>query len=255
MLRHSMHYAVTFSTAALIALALSFNPQSAFASNYQISQTDDIPPDIIIDDPNAGGSSPPSTPTDSETRFSCQLNNGQYTVMYHPESQPGQGYSWAVPRSLGGGWTAQERCAEISRRLESYRPDGLLELRTAVENNYNTVCVTSQSNPSCRIVLTVPPGQDPILTRDRVFENLTLAENSQSTVGVNTFTEGNSGNQLLNQFGQILNLPTRAGTASSSNSINLRPFLDPTDGGTGTQLNRSSSQPSNSPRLNPDRFR
>ena len=26
--------------------------------------------------------------------------------------------------------------------MEFYRPDGLLEMRTAVENNYNIVCVT-----------------------------------------------------------------------------------------------------------------
>ena len=30
----------------------------------------------------------------SAARFSCGLDNGQYTVMYAPESQPGQQYPW-----------------------------------------------------------------------------------------------------------------------------------------------------------------
>jgi hypothetical protein len=110
--------------------------------------------------------------------------------MYHPESQPNQGYPWATPGTLGGGWTPELRCNEISRRLELYRPDGLVEMRNAVENNYNTVCVTTQKNPSCRIVLTVPPGQDPELTRNRVFQNLTVADTGERTDAVNTFCRG-----------------------------------------------------------------
>jgi len=33
---------------------------------------------------------PTSTTVDSSARFSCQSNNGQFTVMYQPQSQPGQ---------------------------------------------------------------------------------------------------------------------------------------------------------------------
>jgi len=58
---------------------------------------------------------------------------------------------------MGDGWTSERRCTEISQRLGPYRPDGLIELRTDVENNYNTVCVTTENDPSCRIVFTVPP--------------------------------------------------------------------------------------------------
>ncbi|HEY9806075.1 MAG TPA: COP23 domain-containing protein, partial [Candidatus Obscuribacterales bacterium] len=108
---------------------------------------------------SSGGST--STEAANGPRFTCEVLNGQYTVVYHPESRPSESYPWATPSQLGGGWTPQARCSEISRRLEFYRPDGLQEMRTAVENNYNTVCVTTEKNSSCRIVLTVPPNQDP----------------------------------------------------------------------------------------------
>jgi hypothetical protein len=200
--------------------------------------------------------SKPDAKTANESRFSCQFLNGQYTVMYSPQSQPGQSYAWATPTALGGGWTPERRCNEISRRLEFYRPDGLLEMRTAVENNYNTVCVTTQKNSTCQIVLTVPPGQDPQSTRDRVFQNISVADSGKETQAVNTFVGGDSGYQMLNQ---VLNRGLSAigiGNNSSrrSNSINLRPFLDPADGGTGTQLGRGTPMQPNR-RLNPDRFR
>lgn len=233
-------------------------------------------PDVIIDedgnrepndsstsrDPEADEES--RTTSSNEARFTCEMNNGEYTVMYNPESREGEAYPWAVPRQMGGGWSAERRCNEISRRLESYRPDGLLEMRTAVENGYNTVCVTTQNVPSCRIVFTVPDGQDATVTRDRVFENLTIADSGQQTQGVNTFTNnrnttGSSQLGSLGQIGQILeqNLSKLAGRSQSSDAIDLRPFLDPADGGTGTKLSSMPMKPTNSPSpsLKPDNFR
>jgi hypothetical protein len=170
--------------------------------------------------------------------------------MYAPSSQPGQAYPWAVPQDMGSAWPAERRCAEISARLERYRPDGLLALETAVENGYNTVCVTTENVSGCRIVFTVPPGQDPMQTRDRVFDNLAVADRGESTQGVTTFT--GSGSNPLGQLGNILNLPTAGVGSPSRQSIDLKPFLDPADGGSGTQLTGGS--PSGRP-LNPDAFR
>lgn len=197
----------------------------------------------------------------SGTRFSCQLENGEYQVMYSPASQPGQLYPWARPTTLGGGWTADRRCAEIARRLESYRPDGLTELQTGTLNGYDVVCATTQQVRDCRLVLTVPPGQDPVIVRDRVFENLTVADSGQRTEGVTTF-QGRDGN-LIEQIGGALNirLPGRRGaSAAPSSGINLRPFLDSADGGTGDRLRsvapvRSNSGNSGNYQLNPDSFR
>lgn len=190
----------------------------------------------------------------SGTRFACQYTDGQSTVMYYPQSQPGQAYPWATPTELGGGWSEERRCNEIGRRLESYRPDGLLEMQTGTENGYNTICVTTQQNGACRIVLTVPPGQDPLLTRDRVFENLAVADRGQQTDSVTTYAD-DDGDGILNRIGEALDIDLPSSRQGDrSNSINLRPFLDQTDGGTGARLQGGVSTQS-SPQLNPDRFR
>ncbi|HEY9866505.1 MAG TPA: COP23 domain-containing protein [Candidatus Obscuribacterales bacterium] len=162
-------------------------------------------------------------------RFRCEVIGGQYTVMYYPVSQPNQGYAWAVPSNMGGGWTPERRCGEISRRLESYRPDGLAEISTAIENGYNTLCATTEDVPQCRIVLTVPPGEDPLFVRDRIFQNLVIADSGQSTQGVFTLVNEKSTGDIIR--GALGRPRTR------SAGIPLRQFLDPTDGGTGARLN------------------
>ncbi|MEH2179936.1 COP23 domain-containing protein [Nostoc sp.] len=198
---------------------------------------------------------PPSA--DGTTRFTCQTYNGQYTVMYQPQSQPGQYFAWAAPAALGGGWDAQRRCTAIASRLELYRPDGLQELQTATENNENIVCVTTETNPTCRIVLTVPPGKDPYVIRNSIFQNLTTADSGQQTIAVNTYGDRNSGGNELYNLGRTLLGSGNNRVSSSRSAINLKPFLDRQDGGTGDKLRRGvavrgQSQPA---RLNPDKFR
>ena len=216
-------------------------------------------PEVIIDanpGSNSSGSSRRSTTTNADTRFTCEYINGEYTVMYHPETR-NNSFPWAVPSQLGGGWTPQKRCDEISRRLESYREDGLLEMTTGFENGYDTICVTTQIDPTdCRIVLTVPPGQDPQLTRDLVFENLLIADDGSQTQGVYTYSGNGSGTDILNDIGNIINgrgnSRENSSRAQSPDKIDLRPFLDPSDGGTASQLqnsnNNNSSTPTNSER-------
>jgi Circadian oscillating protein COP23 len=197
--------------------------------------------------------------TSNSVRFFCQVWKGQYTVMYSPEKRTSESFPWAVPKDLGGGWIAERRCNEISRRLEEYRPDGLQELSTATENGYNTVCATTQSKPVCRIVFTVPPGQDPITTRNSVFESLATADNGQMTQGVNTFA--GTGSDNLNLNGDLVNLGLAIlGNGYGLNrgvehsAINLKPFLDPTDGGTGIGMT-NGVRLQKGMRLNPERFR
>ncbi|MEM6255302.1 MAG: COP23 domain-containing protein [Cyanobacteria bacterium P01_D01_bin.156] len=184
----------------------------------------------------------------SSSRFTCEVQNGEYTVVYRPKSTPNQAYPWAVPTELGGGWTPQRRCETISARLEEYRPDRLVELRTDVENGYNTVCATTEENlDSCRIVFTVPPGQDPIATRDAVFSNITLADAGTDTSAVNTFVGttrlpgsdlfrlGSRNNSINDVLGEVL-MGQPAPGHRSYRGIYLKPFLDPVDGGTGDYL-------------------
>lgn len=232
---------------SLLGLALGL---SSLYPGTSVAQTSPQPvptdtPEEEIPQPTEESANP------TTARFFCQLNNGQHTVMYSPESQPGQVYPWAVPEDLGSAWPAERRCNEISRRLELYRPDGLLELQTALENGHNTVCATTETVTGCRIVFTVPPGQDPLATRNSVFENLTLADSGQTTQGVNTFAEG--GTSILGPLSDVLggqSLPILGN--SNSSGINLKPFLDASDGGTGARLTRSA--PAGLP-LDPNNFR
>jgi Circadian oscillating protein COP23 len=203
--------------------------------------------------------------TTASSRFFCQVWNGQFTVMYSPESRSREAFPWAVPKDLANGWVAEKRCNEISRRLEEYRPDGLNELSTSTENGLNTVCATTQSNPKCRIVFTVPPGQDPLTTRNSVFQNLTVADAGTMTQGVNTYVSKGNGNinltdNLVNLGLSILdNNSGLGGNSGWKNSyadrdINLKPFLAPADGGTGTRLTNSVHL-HRGLRLNPSKFR
>lgn len=252
------------TAASALALPLDGEPSRSVTPQTPAGRSSDADQDVIVNpDPQSPGSTRstyPGSGTAASTgiRFTCEISNGQYTVMYRPESQPGRAYPWAVPSAMGGGWDPARRCNEISRRLEAYRPDGLLEMQTGLENGYNTVCVTTQRTPSCRIVFTVPPGQNPTSTRDRVFQNLTVADSGQQTQGVTTFAGTDQGglSSIIGQVGRWLNinLPGASSSTASPNGIYLRPFLDRADGGTGTYLRSNfSTQPGR--RLNPGNFR
>ncbi len=254
----------TLGLAAGVALLIGGGSAVAGTNTQGMTETnrlialDPEPARVRIPDPqtNPEASDPdPETRTANGERFTCQSFNDQYTVMYHPQSQPGQAYAWATPTQLGGGWTPQLRCEEISRRLEAYRPDGLEELRTSVENNYDIICVTTQKNSDCRIVMTVPPGEDPELVRDRVFRNLTVADSGQNTQPVTTLVSNGQGDPLMEivEWGRSV-LGDEPSSSNYSGDIDLRPFLDRADGGTGARLVGGGAVQPN-PRLNPENFR
>ena len=261
------HLKVLVSLAAIPG-AIAFNfPNSANALSVEDLNLDGIrqlrqvlsqnsePPEVIINNPNSNSSS--RVNRNQDTRFTCELVNGEYTVMYYPESQPDEGYPWAIPSELGGGWTPQKRCDEITARFEAYRQDGLLELTTGVENGYDTICVTTQLDPTdCRIVLTVPPGQDPQLTRDLIFDNLLIADDGGATQGVYTFGEGSSGKDILGEIGNVIEGGNSSNASGNSpENIDLRPFLDPADGGTGEQLRSNAAPKPNNTERKPALFR
>lgn len=235
------------ATAFPIKLPSWLQPKSTSANNA--AQTTPLPPPPVVTSQNPPATDtrtiPPASTaaastTVAQSGYRCQFVNGQYTVMYLPQSQPSLAYPWAIPQALGGGWTPEKRCTEISRRLESYRPDGLIELQTGQENGYNTVCVTAQKVSGCRIVFTVPNGQDPTTTRDAVFQNLAFAEKGQQTQGVNTFVgQGKGALDDLFELGRNILGSSQAAARTNrtaAGGIDLRPFLDPADGGTGSQL-------------------
>lgn len=220
-----------------------------------LAQTSDPLPEV---EPSVEGSAEEEASVTDDPRFECQISNGEYTVMYLPENQPESAYAWATPGEMGGGWTAEKRCFTISERLESYRPEGLAELQVGIENGYDTVCATTEQFPNlCKIVFTVPPGQNAVVTRDLVFENLTLADSGTDTTVVSTFAPGeNNGllgdSGLLGDISNVLGDLSQSSAQSTNDAINLKPFLAPSDGGTGEALRNTASSGRT---LNPDRFR
>lgn len=231
-----------------LALALTLSMGMAQAANPKLSVRQSQVPD---DSPQTEESTP--APDALEERFSCQLDDGRYTVMYHPQSQPDRAYPWATPTELGSGWTEERRCNEIARRLEFYRSDGLIELGTSVENGYDIVCVTTEADSRCRIVLTVPPGQDPQQTRDLVFDNIVTADRGQSTEAINTLADNSNDRDFLEDLLGV-KFPQSRQRPLLPNGIDLRPFLDPADGGTGAMLLEQNAT-SDNPRFDPEQFR
>ena len=244
--------AIATSLAATLSTTLPLQAQSTEDTLPDVeSSIPEEDPSTESEESNTPDAEVSNNPLSEDARFECQISNGEYTVMYLPESQPGQAYAWATPKEMGGGWTAENRCYTISDRLEAYRPEGLTELQVGTENGYDTVCATTEQEPTlCKIVFTVPPGQNPVVTRDLVFENLTLADSGSDTTVVSTFT-GNSNTNILGQITEALSLPFPSNRSSTSDNINLKPFLDPSDGGTGAALNNRST----SRQLNPNNFR
>ncbi|PZO35785.1 MAG: hypothetical protein DCF19_23045 [Pseudanabaena frigida] len=253
-----------------VAIAMTM-PLVALPSFAQIIPVETNPNSNPSKLPSENPNDKAANPTDNKTaRFSCQARDGQYIVVYQPKSQPQKYFPWAAPSTMGDGWSPERRCNEISRRLESYRPDGLLEMRTSTENGYNVICATTDKNSACRIVLTVPNGQDPIATRDKVFGNLTTADSGQATTAVNTYQgRDRSLGDLTSDLGLGIDLKgingvlgsvlssNRSGATTPTNirggNLYLKPFLDPSDGGTGSSLGNSNF--TGGRRLNPDNFR
>jgi hypothetical protein len=250
-----------------IAMSLQIFAMPSFAQIIPVeTPPNSNPSKIPTDNPNDKAANPSDN---KNARFSCQVREGQYIVVYQPKSQPQKYFPWAAPSTMGDGWSPERRCNEISRRLELYRPDGLLEMRTSSENGYNVICATTDKNSACRIVLTVPNGQDPIATRDRVFGNLTTADSGQATTAVNTYRgRDRSLNDITGDLGLGIDLSgingvlgsvlstNRSATASSirSGNLYLKPYLDPSDGGTGASLGINNFT-GGGRRLNPDNFR
>jgi hypothetical protein len=85
------------------------------------------------------------------------------------------------------------------------------------------------------------------------------ADSGQQTTAVNTYTNRSSGGNELYNLGRTL-LGSGNQVNSLRSGIDLKPYLDTKDGGTGRNLKngvaiRSQSQPQVRTRLNPDKFR
>ncbi|AFZ13438.1 hypothetical protein Cri9333_2575 [Crinalium epipsammum PCC 9333] len=234
---------------ALKGIGLSAGVAFLFSGSAVLAQ---VGADIQVDTvPTSGGTTNTGTgsvTTTNDTRFTCQLNSGVPTVMYIPEDQT-QPYAWATPKALGGGWTALKRCDAISQRLEEYRPYGLVDLRTSVQNGYNTICALTERDSACRIVFTVPPGQDAETTLASVFQNLASADSGQITNAVNTYTNRNGLDLLNGLLGRGTSGQVRNTAKTRVSNIYLKPFLSVKDGGTLRSTTKKPANTQTKPRI------
>lgn len=88
---HLTHSPRWLAVAGALGLAIAMAPGA-------VAQLPEIPAEDT-------SSTESTDPVADDVRFSCRNVNGEYTVMYHPDGQGGQGYAWATPTALGGGWT------------------------------------------------------------------------------------------------------------------------------------------------------
>jgi hypothetical protein len=244
-----------------IGILLTSSGAFAAGSANQLLLADVVVPTVTVPTTPVSNSPAPNTvPTSTQTssgsgaHFTCENFNGNPTVMYYPDNQNGRGFAWAQPSDMGDTWTPQARCQAIAQRLEQYRTEGLEQMVTSKLNGYDIVGVTTDQVPGVQIVLTVPPGQDPQATRDKIFNNLTIAEAGNQTEAINTFTSSGGGLCFNNKLGQFLHLgcPTTnqnhsiTSAPSGNTNIYLRPFLAPSDGGDGSLLGKLTSTPARS---------
>ncbi|MCY7332092.1 MAG: COP23 domain-containing protein, partial [Pseudanabaena sp. CAN_BIN31] len=97
----------------LSAIALTL-PLVALPSFAQIIPVETAPTSAPSTLPSDNPNDKAANPTDNKNaRFSCQVREGQYIVVYQPKSQPQKYFPWAAPNTMGDGWSPERRCNEI----------------------------------------------------------------------------------------------------------------------------------------------
>lgn len=109
-------------------------------------------------------------PAQSQTAsaFYCGMAaNGLPATIYR--NRDGRTEPWIVWRSdffSDAGYNPEERCRQVSARLESYRSNRQLTFITVgTMNGENVICTASRINGRCEnLIFTLKPGQDAIRT-------------------------------------------------------------------------------------------
>jgi hypothetical protein len=109
-------------------------------------------------------------PISKNSRFYCELQpdfqrgGDIWTVIYR--SSKGDKPWLRMVRSMGDGWDTKSRCEEISRRLDIYASDGLIEFKYRSDpetpNQFVICAKTKKNGTNCPLVLTLLPQDDPV---------------------------------------------------------------------------------------------
>ncbi|MEC4985785.1 MAG: COP23 domain-containing protein [Oscillatoria sp. PMC 1068.18] len=108
-----------------------------------------------------------SQPAPGQSGFYCDTSSGVPITMY--QNRQGNLEPWIRWSSNFGervGYNPQQRCTEVSNRLESYRVNKQLRYITAgTMNGQPVICTAQYENGACTgLIYTLKPGQNAIAT-------------------------------------------------------------------------------------------
>ncbi|NEP61180.1 MAG: hypothetical protein F6K31_30090 [Symploca sp. SIO2G7] len=106
--------------------------------------------------------------------FECTtINNNPVTVAKDNQSggEPRQFIRWVSDFGSEVGYSRQQRCEEVTGRLNKYFGSDERYITHGVINNQNVICLTNQKGNGCNELLyTLKPDQDPKATIEDLFE-------------------------------------------------------------------------------------
>ena len=111
-------------------------------------------------------------PTVSQSGFRCDTTGEVPTTMYQSsQGTPEPWIQWVSDHFAGSGWSPNDRCQEVSSRLETYRKNKKLRYVTlGTVNNQSVICVASQDKGPCEgIIYTLKPNQDGVQALNNLF--------------------------------------------------------------------------------------
>lgn len=111
------------------------------------------------------------------TTFFCDLSNGVPTTMARNDRRQAPLIRWVSNFGSQAGYTAQQRCLEVSNRFQEYYNAGKLKfLTTGRINGQNVVCVADRIGGACAgLLFTLKPTSNPGETLQNLLDIRTNA--------------------------------------------------------------------------------
>ncbi|RCJ32590.1 hypothetical protein A6769_27325 [Nostoc punctiforme NIES-2108] len=122
--------------------------------------------------------------------FSCGVKNDVPTTVGKTLRGEISIIRWVSDFGAEVGYTPQKRCEEVSNRFQEYYNQGILNyITTGRQNNYDTLCVSSENGGACDgLLLTLKPGDSASSLIPQLFDVASLGsgpiEQSSSKISI-----------------------------------------------------------------------
>lgn len=119
----------------------------------------------------------PKSADAQKTTFFCDLSNSVPTTMARNDRRQAPLIRWVSNFGSQAGYTAQQRCLEVSNRFQEYYDMGKLKfLTTGRINGQNVVCVAERVGGACAgLLFTLKPTSNPSKTLENLLDIRTNA--------------------------------------------------------------------------------